>query len=112
MDRETVTRIMARVVHGLIAEHGWDVIDSFITQLDDELAVLRWPDVPELPPSVPEDLLVEVVLKHEHSRNGIRFGPGRCMVPQAIAVDLKLDDHRRELALRASPIWQESRRDV
>src|SRR5262245_51827476 len=37
-------------------------------------------DLPIPPTAEPQEPQVEVILKHDHSVNGIRYGPGRCNV--------------------------------
>src|SRR6516165_730955 len=65
MDRETVTRMMVRVTHGLIAERGWEAIDTAVDQLDSELPVLKRPGGPEPPPpSPPAEPIVEITLRN------------------------------------------------
>ena|SRR5215475_3273091 len=107
MDRETVTRMMVRVTHSLITERGWEAINDAFEQLDSELAALRRPDGPEPPPTVPAEPMVEITLRNDLAINGIRYGPGRCLVSESMAAGLLLDDARRVRALRLSPVAQD-----
>jgi hypothetical protein len=107
MDRETVTRMMVRVTHGLIAERGWEAIDTAVDQLDSELPVLKRPGGPEPPPpSPPAEPIVEITLRNDLAINGIRYA-GHCLVPESMAAELVREDARRTRALRMSPVAQD-----
>src|SRR5262249_39793875 len=92
--------------HGGLERLG-EIEDEPEASLLDFLKTLTAPSDDPTAPTVDSPVEVEVNLKYDHSRNAIRYGPGRCLVPQAIAADLELDDRRRERAMRTSPVLQD-----
>src|SRR5262249_4375385 len=74
-----------------------EIEDEPEASLVDSLKTLTLP--PDLPTITPaEEPQTEVTLKHDHSVNGIRYGPGRCNVPLAMKAGLELADHQTEWA--------------
>src|SRR5262249_54462456 len=92
--------------HGGLERLG-EIEDEAEASLLDFLKTLTPPPDDPTAPGPDPGVEVEVTLKSDHSRNGIRHGPGRCVVPQAIAADLELDDRRRERTMRTSPVLQD-----
>ena len=112
IDREATVRLAVRALHHLIADTGWAVASELDVQLGDELAPL--PNLGGIPASetVPdgaEENLVPVTLKHDHAVNGVRYGPGWCEVPLAIAAGLEHADREAERQRRTSPVLQDRR---
>jgi hypothetical protein len=94
----------------LIKDHGWDAVSELEMLLGDELAPL--PNLlgipaPNTAPSDAEESLVPVTLKHDHAVNGVRYGPGWCEVPLAIAAGLEHADRQAEYQRRRSPVLQD-----
>jgi hypothetical protein len=108
---EELTRLGPRILLDLIRHRGLErlveIEDDPEASLLDFLKTLTPPPDDQTAPAADQQVEVEVTLKYDHSRNGIRYGPGRCVVPQAIAADLELDDRRRERATRKSPVLQD-----
>jgi hypothetical protein len=99
-----------RALHHLIADTGWDAASELDVQLGDELTpllnLLSQP-APETAPGDAEESLVTVTLKHDHAVNGVRYGPGWCEVPLAIAAGLEHADRQAEYQRRRSPVLQD-----
>ena len=110
IDREATIRLAVRALHHLIAGTGWDAASELDVQLGDELTpllnLLSLP-APETAPGDAEESLLSVTLKHDHAVNGVRYGPGWCEVPLAIAAGLEHADRQAERQRRTSPVLQD-----
>jgi hypothetical protein len=107
---EELTRLGPRILLVLIRRHGIGCLDEI--EDEPESSLLDFLKTLALPPDLPaaprtKEPVIEVTLKHDHSVNGIRYGPGVCMIPLAMKADLELADHRRERALYAGPVLQD-----
>ncbi len=110
IDRETVVRMAACALHRLITERGWSAVDEFDVDADGPLAPLPSVSAAALlnaPAEPPAEPSVRLMLSYAHSRNGMRYGPGVCDVPRALAADLEFADRQAERQRRTSPVLQD-----